>query len=85
MAHTKSALKTIKKSKKRHEQTKAVKSALFTLEKKFRQAVEAKEENAQEIFSAFCTKIDKAAKTNIVHKNKVARKKSRLSALLNAK
>jgi len=85
MAHTKSALKTLKTSKKKHEMNKAIKSSLFTIEKKLRAAVEAKEENVQEIFSTFCSTIDKAAKRNIVHKNKIARKKSQLAALLNAK
>lgn len=85
MAHTKSALKTLKTSKKKHEMNKAIKSSLFTIEKKFRAAVEAKEENAKEIFSTYCSTIDKAAKRNIVHKNKIARKKSQLAALLNAK
>ena len=84
MAHTKSALKTIKKSKKRHEQTKAVKSTLFTLEKKFRNAVDAKEENVAELYAAVCAKLDKAAKANIIHTNKVSRKKSRLAALINS-
>ena len=85
MAHTKSALKTLKTSKKKHEINKAIKSALFTLEKKFRAAVEAKDENAQEIFAAFCSKIDKAAKRSVVSKNKIARKKSQLASLMVAK
>ena len=86
MAHSKSALKRLKTDKKKHEMNKAIKSTLFTLEKKFRAAVESGEiELAKEVFSAYCSKLDKAVKRSIVHKNKIARKKSRLSALLNAK
>ena len=85
MAHTKSALKTIKTSKKKHEINKAIKSSLFTIEKKIRAGVEAKEDNVQDLFTNFCSVLDKAAKRNVVHKNKIARKKSQLSSLISAK
>ncbi len=84
MAHSKSALKYIKTSKKKQVLNKAVKSSLFTLEKKIRTAVEANDGTAQAILGEFCSKLDKAAKRNVVHANKIARKKSILTKLVNA-
>lgn len=85
MAHSKSALKRLKTDKKKHEINKAIKSALFTLEKKYRAAVAANDDNVKELFSAYCSKLDKAAKRSVVTKNKIARKKSQLAKLMVAK
>jgi small subunit ribosomal protein S20 len=84
MAHTKSALKRLKTNKKKHEMNKAIKSTLFTLEKKLRTAIEAGDEDVMTVYAAFTSKLDKAAKRNILHKNKIARKKSRLSQMIKA-
>ena len=85
MAHTKSALKFIRTSKKRQARNKAIKSTINTLERKFRETVEAKDkEAATEALRSLISKIDKGIKSNNVHKNKAARKKQRLTALINA-
>ena len=84
MAHSKSALKTIKTDAKKRSRNRAVKSAINTFEKKFLAHIEANQltEAAaalQVCFSAY----DRAAKKGIVKKEKADRKKSRLTLRLN--
>ena len=62
------------------------KSAVRTLEKKVRRAVlEDEKEVGLASYRIFCSLIDKAAKTNVIHFNKASRKKSRLAALIKKK
>ncbi|HAW97294.1 MAG TPA: 30S ribosomal protein S20 [Opitutae bacterium] len=83
MANTKSALKNIRKNKARYLQNRSVSSRLKTLEKKFLSAVEEKNgELAKEISTSLISALDKAQKNNLVHANKVSRKKSRCAQLL---
>ena len=85
MANTKSALKNIRKNKARYIRNRAVISRLKTLEKHFLSAVEDKnKEDAIKASSIFISALEKANKTNIVHKNKIARKKSRCSELISS-
>lgn len=59
------------------------KSAVRTYEKAVRKFVEQNDiENAEVAYRKFSSSIDKAAKTNLYHKNNAARKKSRLSLLI---
>ncbi len=54
-----------------------------TLEKKVRLAVAEKRfDDALVNYRTFCSFIDKATKTNIIHSNKSSRKKSRLAAFV---
>ena len=83
MANSKSALKNIRKNKARYLRNRAVASKLKTLEKHFVGAVEGKnKDEATKAGTVFISALEKANKTNIVHKNKIARKKSRCAALL---
>jgi small subunit ribosomal protein S20 len=83
MANSKSALKNIRKNKARYLRNRAVASKLKTLEKHFVGAVEGKnKDEATKAGTAFISALEKANKANIVHKNKIARKKSRCAALL---
>ncbi|OUU07325.1 MAG: 30S ribosomal protein S20 [Verrucomicrobia bacterium TMED40] len=83
MANTKSALKNIRKNKARYIQNRTISSRLKTLEKKFLNAVSEKDnESAKSSASAFISALEKAKKSNLVHANKVSRKKSRCSSLL---
>jgi len=85
MANTKSALKNIRKNKARYIRNRAVISRLKTLEKHFLSAVEDKnKEDAIKTNSIFISALEKANKTNIVHKNKIARKKSRCAELISS-
>ena len=83
MANSKSALKNIRKNKARYLRNRTVTSRLKTLEKHFISAVENKnKEDATKAGSLFISALEKANKTNIVHKNKISRKKSRCEELL---
>ncbi len=83
MANTQSALKNIRKNGANYLRNRSVSSRLKTLEKTFLATIESKDKDsagksANDLISA----LDKAAKKKLVHPNKVARKKSRCSALL---
>ena len=80
MANTKSALKNIRKNKARYLQNRAVTSRLKTLEKKFQSSLESKDgDQVRESARIFISALDKAAKSALVHRNKVARKKASLA------
>ena len=83
MANTKSALKNIRKNKARYLQNRATLSRLKTLEKKFLSAVADKSGDlAKGLATSFISALEKAKKNNLVHANKVSRKKSRCAELL---
>jgi len=80
----KSALKELRKSRKRKEQNKLMKDKIKTLVRKFKKAINKKEkEKVQDLLKELYSLIDKTAKKNIIHKNKAARKKSQLTKLAN--
>ena len=84
MPTSKSAAKRVRTSEKSRIKNKSCKSAIATLEKNFRTAVEASDlKKAEELLTNICASLDKAVKTGIVHCNKSDRKKSRLSVLIN--
>ena len=76
MPLTKQAIKKVRQDKRKTIYNVRVK-------KTYKQAVAAFRKNptAKDISAVF-SKLDKAAKTNIIHKNKAARLKSRLSKLI---
>lgn len=83
MANSQSALKNIRKNHTNYLRNRSVSSRLKTLDKTFMDSLDAKDKHAatsaaKNLISA----LDKARKNNLVHANKVARKKSRCSALL---
>jgi small subunit ribosomal protein S20 len=84
MANTKSALKRIRTSAKRHERNQAVKSATRTFVKKARTAITLDVTEAQEDLVAAISALDRAAKKGVIHRNNAARRKSRLMKLYNA-
>jgi small subunit ribosomal protein S20 len=84
VANLRSALRDIKKSRKRAERNQSVRSAIKTFVKKTRAAITAGEETAAALVSETSALVDKAAKRNIIHKNAANRRKSRLARRLNA-
>lgn len=90
MANSKSALKRIAINERNRMRNKAYKSTVKTFMKKYFQAVEdytssPSEEQLQTVqttMSVAYSKIDKAVKTGVYHKNNAARKKSRLARAL---
>jgi small subunit ribosomal protein S20 len=90
VANSKSALKRIAINERNRMRNKAYKSTVKTLMKKYFQAVEdytssPSEEQLQTVqtsMSVAYSKIDKAVKTGVYHKNNAARKKARLARAL---
>jgi len=83
MSANKSSAKRVRTSEKARIKHKSRRSALKTSEKKFTILVETAEiEKAKEQLKDVFKKLDKAAKAGTMHKNKLNRKKSRLSSAL---
>jgi small subunit ribosomal protein S20 len=90
VANSKSAIKRIRTAERNRLRNKTYKSALKTLMKKYFGAVETytaeqtpeNMEAANQAMSAAYSKIDKAVKRNVLHKNNGARKKARLARTL---
>ena len=93
MANTKSAIKRIRVAERNRLRNKAYKSAVKTLTKRYNEAVttletDPSEENqklVQERMNAAYSKIDKAVKRGVMHRNAGARKKARLAKALKSK
>jgi small subunit ribosomal protein S20 len=84
-ARNKQAMKRAKQSEKQRQHNASLRSTLRTAIKKVRKAVEAGDKKAaQEVFRASVSTIDRIADKKIIHKNKAARHKSRLSASVKA-
>ena len=79
----KSAKKADRRSKKLREVNLQHKTAMKNAIKSVKKAAVKNEGDKQAILTAAYKLIDKAAKNNIVHKNNAARKKSRLTKLIN--
>jgi small subunit ribosomal protein S20 len=90
VANSKSALKRIKIAERNRLRNKTYKSAVRTLMKKYFQAIESytanpSQEEKQTIdraMSSAYSKIDKAVKRGVFHRNNGARKKARLAKAL---
>ncbi len=84
MANIKSAKKRIKVTQVKTMRNTMLKSSLKTTIKKFEVAISSKDATlAQENFKSVVKALDIAASKGIIHKNKAAKKKSRLAAKLN--
>jgi len=90
VANIKSALKRIEIAERNRLSNKSYKSAVRTLTKNYLQAVEAYSANpseetlteAQSRLAAAYSKIDKAVKRQVLHRNNGARKKAGLARVL---
>ena len=80
MANIKSQIKRNRQNEAAHERNKAVKSALKSAIRKFREAAESGDSaKAQELARAAGKKLDKAASKGVIHKNQAANKKSAIA------
>ncbi|HCX73502.1 MAG TPA: 30S ribosomal protein S20 [Candidatus Cloacimonas sp.] len=82
MPNHKSCEKRLRQEKKRTARNHYVKKTIKTLSKKMHDEnipIEEKEELLNQVYS----KLDKAAKRNVIHKRTASRRKSRLSAYFN--
>ncbi len=85
MPNTKSAEKRLRQNAKRRLTNQVKKSLLRTYVRKLNEAVAAGEKDvAVALLPQVFKRIDKAAKTNCIHKNTAARKKSQLSKRVHA-
>ena len=83
MPHSAQAKKRVRQSEKQRIYNKSIKTEIKTLTKNFLATVESKESaEAEAIFRSLVSKLDKAGRRNIFHRNTVARKKSRAARLL---
>ena len=84
MATHKSALKRHRQSLVRRERNRQVKGGIRKGTKRVYAAVEADDiETAQEWLQITIKRLDKAAEKGVIHKNNAARRKSRLTRLVN--
>jgi len=81
MPNHKSCEKRLRQEKKRAARNHYVKATIKTLDKKLRSdlPIEDKEKLLSEVYS----KLDKAAKKNVIHKRTASRRKTRLTAYFN--
>jgi small subunit ribosomal protein S20 len=85
MPNTPSAKKRMRQDAVRRVRNRATKSVLRTQIRKVREAIAAKEhDKCQDEFKTLVQKLDKAASHNVIHPNRAARIKSRLSAAIKA-
>ena len=81
MANIKSQIKRINTNEKSRQRNKAVKSALRTHTRRFREAAAAGDvEKAQEYARTANRALDKAASKGVIHKNQAANRKSAIAA-----
>jgi small subunit ribosomal protein S20 len=83
MPNTKGAKKRLRQSLVRRDRNRAQKTRLRHSLRKFREAVAAKNlEQATELSRLTSILLDKAAAKSVIHRNKAARLKSRMSHLI---
>lgn len=81
MANIKSQIKRNKTNEVARLRNKAVKSALRTDVRKFREAAATGDtEKAQELAKAACRQLDKAVAKGVIHKNQAANRKSAIAS-----
>ncbi|EFR31308.1 30S ribosomal protein S20 [Eremococcus coleocola] len=83
MANSAQATKRVRQNTTKRDLNKAQVSEMRTAIKNFKAAVESSADNAQELFNAAASKIDRAAKNGLIHGNKADRDKAKLNSLLN--
>ena len=83
MANIKSQIKRNKQNEKAHQRNKAVKSALRTHVRKFREAADAGNvEEASNALRVATRQLDKAVSKGVIHKNQAANRKSAIAKRL---
>lgn len=85
MANSPQARKRARQAIKRREHNISLRSKLRTAIKHVRKAIEAGDKSeAQAVFNQTVSTVDSISDKGIIHKNKAARQKSRLSAAIKA-
>ncbi|HEY2097519.1 MAG: small subunit ribosomal protein [Pseudonocardiales bacterium] len=85
MANIKSQIKRVKTNEKRRQRNKSVKSALRTSIRRFREALEAGDnDKIVERQRSASRALDKAASKGVIHQNQAANKKAAMARKVNA-
>ena len=85
MANRRSSIKKIRVDKRRTLRNVNVRTELKTAARKLREFLSAKKKNeAQQAVREFFSKLDKAVKKNILHRNRASRLKSRFQTKVRA-
>ena len=85
MPNTPSAKKRMRQDAVRRDRNRATKSSIRSQLRKVREAITAKDsDKSQAEFRVLVKKLDRAAAQNVIHKNRAARTKSRLSHAIKA-
>ena len=85
MANTTSALKAARQTARNTARNKAAKTRLKTLHKKFETAVAAGDKDAiKSVGAAYASAMDRATKSNLIHRNAASRAKSHVAKTLNS-
>ena len=79
MANSKSAEKRARQNKSRYELKHAQRSVVRTAMKNVNKAVETKDNNISDVYKDAQSVVDNMANKGVIHKNKAARIKSRLT------
>jgi small subunit ribosomal protein S20 len=80
VANIKSQIKRNRQNEEARERNKAVKSALKTSIRRFREAAEAGDvDKARQLGNTASRKLDKAVSAGVIHKNQAANKKSSIA------
>ncbi len=83
MANTKSATKHVRKTERRFEHNRTIKTRLKTLSRKVKEAESAdRKDEAKETARLFVSALDKASKSGIIHPNVARRHKSSCAHLI---
>lgn len=86
MANIKSAKKRVLIERERRVQNNSVKSEIKTYVKKFKDQLSSDLAQAEETYKTLASKLDSAARENVIHANSASRKKAHFAKLLdNAK
>ncbi|GIX03638.1 MAG: 30S ribosomal protein S20 [Planctomycetaceae bacterium] len=84
MPNTESAKRALRKAERRRLRNRSQRSALRTWEKKVRKAVAAGDQaTAAQYLQVAIKRLDQAADKHLIHPNNAARRKSRLTILVN--
>jgi small subunit ribosomal protein S20 len=85
MAHSKQALKRVRQSEKARIQRKSQRSEIKSIAKQLSELVAKKDaDSAKALLRKALSKLDKAAKVHVYHRNAAARRKSKLARLVNS-
>lgn len=82
MANIKSAKKRILIERERRVQNNSVKSEIKTYEKKFKTILAEDASKAEEAYRILVSKLDSAARENVIHTNSANRKKAHYAKML---